>query len=219
MSMIFPGMDPYLENPQLWPGVHSRLVVYLADLLQANLPSRYTIAVEERVYVEGSDRVIIPDVWVKPTRLPQRSVIRLAQIKVGDQVNFAKLNEAMQQVTKSGLIHNIEFEYESLPDKETDVILHMKCVDVKPVAKASIQIPKVDEEEVWTWLTGVDPLFTRDMPPTEAAIKLYAFWIGKYMESHGDPEFKKKFGVTADASSSSGGTSTDRLVFKVAKRR
>jgi len=48
----------------------------------------------------------------------------------------------MQKVTQSGLINNIEFEYESLPDKETDVILHMKCEDVKPVAKAPIQISK-----------------------------------------------------------------------------
>jgi hypothetical protein len=31
--MIFPGMDPYLAAPDLWPGVHSRLVVYLADQL------------------------------------------------------------------------------------------------------------------------------------------------------------------------------------------
>ena len=29
MTMIFPGMDPYLEDPQIWPGVHSALVVYL----------------------------------------------------------------------------------------------------------------------------------------------------------------------------------------------
>ena len=163
--------------------------------------------------------VSIQKIVVEGTRLADRSVIRLAQIKVGDQVNFAKLNDAMQKVTKSGLISHIEFEYESLPDKKTDVILHLKCMDEKPVAKASIQIPKVNEGDVWTWLAAVDPLFTRDMPPTEAAIKLYSFWIGKYMEDHGDPNFKKNFGVVTDASDSSGGNSTDRLVFKVTKRR
>ena len=25
MKMPFPGMDPYLEHPALWPGVHTRL--------------------------------------------------------------------------------------------------------------------------------------------------------------------------------------------------
>lgn len=71
MAKIFPGMDPYLEHPDLWPGVHSRLVVYIADQLQPMLGSRYLAAVEERVYLEGADRDIIPDVWLK--RQPQSS--------------------------------------------------------------------------------------------------------------------------------------------------
>lgn len=63
--MIFPGMDPYLEHPDLWPGVHNRLVVYLADQLQPRLGPRYIATIEERVYVEGHDREIIPDVLLK----------------------------------------------------------------------------------------------------------------------------------------------------------
>jgi hypothetical protein len=66
--MIFPGMDPYLEDPQTWPGVHSRLVVYLADQLQPLLRPRYIAAIEERVFVEGPDREIIPDVWLRRGR-------------------------------------------------------------------------------------------------------------------------------------------------------
>jgi hypothetical protein len=27
MLMVFPGMDPYLEDPILWTGVHASLVV------------------------------------------------------------------------------------------------------------------------------------------------------------------------------------------------
>ncbi len=69
MAMIFPGMDPYLEDPQIWPGVHSALVVYLRDELQPLLRPRYVAAVEERVYIEGPDRQIIPDVSIhRPTR-------------------------------------------------------------------------------------------------------------------------------------------------------
>lgn len=74
MAMIFPGMDPYLEYPRIWPGVHSRLIVYLADRLQPALGDRYIAAVEERVYVEGpgpeveAGREIIPDVWLRARR-------------------------------------------------------------------------------------------------------------------------------------------------------
>jgi len=65
--MIFPGMDPYLENPAIWPGIHNRMVVYMADELQPMLRPRYIAAVEERVYLEGPQREIIPDVWVRET--------------------------------------------------------------------------------------------------------------------------------------------------------
>ena len=68
MSMVFPGMDPYLEDPQIWPGVHGRLIVYIADALQPLLRPRYITGVEERVFVEGPDREIIPDLWLRQSR-------------------------------------------------------------------------------------------------------------------------------------------------------
>ena len=34
MPLIFPGMDPYLENPAIFPGIHSRMIVYLADQIE-----------------------------------------------------------------------------------------------------------------------------------------------------------------------------------------
>jgi hypothetical protein len=68
MTMIFPGMDPYLEESQLWRSVHSRLIVYIADQLQPQLSPRYVATVEERVFVEGPDRGVMPDVWVARAR-------------------------------------------------------------------------------------------------------------------------------------------------------
>jgi hypothetical protein len=65
--MIFPGMDPYLEDSLLWTGVHSSLNVYIRDFLQPRLGPRYVAAVEERVYVEGPDREVRPDVSVRRT--------------------------------------------------------------------------------------------------------------------------------------------------------
>ena len=65
MAMIFPGMDPYLEAKLIWPGFHSRFVVYIADALQAALPPRYIAAVEDRVFLEEPPRALIPDVWVR----------------------------------------------------------------------------------------------------------------------------------------------------------
>ncbi len=77
--MIFPGMDPYLEDPALWTGVHASLVVYIRNYLQPLLRPRYVAAVEERVFLELPGQQRIPDVWVKRKKAPRagRSVALL----------------------------------------------------------------------------------------------------------------------------------------------
>jgi hypothetical protein len=58
-------MDPYLENPDFWPGVHNHLVVSLAEQLQPLVRPRYIAAIEARVYVEMPPRQSVPDVLVR----------------------------------------------------------------------------------------------------------------------------------------------------------
>lgn len=50
MPTPFPGMDPYLEHPALWPDVHNSLIIALSDVLAPQLRPRYYVAVEERIY-------------------------------------------------------------------------------------------------------------------------------------------------------------------------
>ena len=64
MPSPFPGMDPYLEDPVVWPGFHSRMIDSICDILNEELPARYAADINERVYVETRDRVIMPDVTV-----------------------------------------------------------------------------------------------------------------------------------------------------------
>lgn len=74
MAMRFPGMDPYLENSAIFPGIHGPMITYLRDQLSPGLRPRYVASVGERVYVEtpaSSDgRAIIPDVWVRHIQSP-----------------------------------------------------------------------------------------------------------------------------------------------------
>jgi hypothetical protein len=44
-------MDPYLEDPGLWPDVHSRLINVSSEMLLAQLRPRYFVQIEERVYL------------------------------------------------------------------------------------------------------------------------------------------------------------------------
>ncbi|MGD1944260.1 MAG: DUF4058 family protein [Leptolyngbyaceae cyanobacterium] len=67
MPSPFPGMDPYLEAPTLWPEVHSRLIVGIADALGPALLPDYYVAIEQRTYLNtptDSLLVGIPDVSV-----------------------------------------------------------------------------------------------------------------------------------------------------------
>ncbi len=70
MPSPFPGMDPYLEHPALWPGVHQRLITYIADTLNAALPPRYMADIGERLYVVQPGRGIYPDVVVLEPPVP-----------------------------------------------------------------------------------------------------------------------------------------------------
>jgi len=47
MQPAFPGMNPYLEDPDLWTEVHAWLIVLLARLLNPLLPPKYRAAIEK----------------------------------------------------------------------------------------------------------------------------------------------------------------------------
>ena len=49
----FPGMNPYLENPAIWPDFHFSLVAGLANALGSRLPHNYRIDLQQRVEVEA----------------------------------------------------------------------------------------------------------------------------------------------------------------------
>ena len=71
MASPFPGMDPYLEHPEIWPGVHLLLIAALAESLAPQLRPNYLVSVEVRMYEttgEQSLLVGIPDVVVQKSR-------------------------------------------------------------------------------------------------------------------------------------------------------
>jgi len=68
MPSPFPGMDPYLEDPGLWPDVHTRIMTRVSDVLTEVLRPKYYVRIEERVYIseEGDPgrKVLIPDIEI-----------------------------------------------------------------------------------------------------------------------------------------------------------
>lgn len=65
-SNPFPGMNPYLESPRLWPEVHNKIIAALHRYLRRRLPFRYSVIMEERLGLGISIGVNPPD--EPPTR-------------------------------------------------------------------------------------------------------------------------------------------------------
>ena len=68
MPSPFSGMDPYLEEPGLWPDVHHQLISTAREFLSARLRPRYYVRVEERVFISDENdpgrSVIIPELRI-----------------------------------------------------------------------------------------------------------------------------------------------------------
>ena len=60
MPIPFPGMNPYLEHPDLWPTVHQRFISALAEILKRQLPPTYQVHLCDRRYqVSGEDSLVV----------------------------------------------------------------------------------------------------------------------------------------------------------------
>jgi hypothetical protein len=74
MANPFPGMNPYLEHPDLWHQVHNRLIVGLADAIAGQVAPDYFVSIEQRIYQSFADPqslVGIADVGIQRDRDPQ----------------------------------------------------------------------------------------------------------------------------------------------------
>lgn len=82
----FPGINPYLEDPQLWPGVHHTFVSLLRAELNLSLPANYVADIGERVYVEKADtaRAIYPDVTISRPLEPSVSTSTAGGVALAD---------------------------------------------------------------------------------------------------------------------------------------
>jgi hypothetical protein len=61
MPSPFPGMDPWLETPGVFPGVHSLLIAQILEALNPRLPPPYLATIDKLVWVDPELRTE-PDV-------------------------------------------------------------------------------------------------------------------------------------------------------------
>ena len=142
MSSPFPGMDPYLEEPGLWPDVHHGIISEMQAILNCAVRPKYHVRVEERVYVSDEDE--IHEARLEVVDREQRRVVTVIEIlsptnKVADSRGRASYLEKRQEVMTSAS-HLVEIDLlragvplhtrETLP--RTDYCVHASRTDLRP---------------------------------------------------------------------------------------
>lgn len=87
----FPGMDPYLESPDLWPDVHSSLMVIFREQLGDLLAPKYI--------AELDTQIVIDRFWDEPT-LVNRVV---PDVAITQQREYETGNQSAVQVARAPL--------------------------------------------------------------------------------------------------------------------
>jgi hypothetical protein len=109
MPSPFPGMDPYLESPDIWPDFHDRLAAQISRDLNRTLPRPYYARLEMRpeIGIAGGDerRRIVPDVAVLR---PQRPAVesRAPGVAVLDQPRTTVSPSVSMRVSDEPLRHH-----------------------------------------------------------------------------------------------------------------
>ena len=57
MLSPFPGMDPFLEHPHFFPGLHTAMHFCIREALQPRLPAPYFAEISERAWIESQPLV------------------------------------------------------------------------------------------------------------------------------------------------------------------
>lgn len=105
MPSPFPGMDPYIERPEIWPDFHDRFITFMCAELQPLLRPRYIALTQDRLYVVESKRPVRPDVSVVPSSLRRkRGATMTATLELDAPAIFPIAREEIRQP----LIHIIE---------------------------------------------------------------------------------------------------------------
>jgi hypothetical protein len=143
MSSPFPGMDPYLEAPHIWPDLHDALAAEIRNDLNQTLPTPYYARLEMR-----PELGIIEDRAVRQRIVPDITVVRHPRpAHEPDAGGLAVLTQSRREVSKF-------IEYEVV----TDAIRH-HFVEIRDSAQA---------HKLITLLEIVSPSNKRAGPDREA---------------------------------------------------
>lgn len=123
MEAPFPGMDPYLELPSLWPDVHHRIITAICDQLQTRIVPRYIAQITpytalEQIGIAATRRTLMPDVGRYERDAPGQSNVAVAVDAPRPDPDVAlNLTAVVQQVYRNAR-YDLQVDYRDAPPPE-----------------------------------------------------------------------------------------------------
>lgn len=150
MVSPFPGMNPYLENSDLWPEVHSCLIVAISDAISPQVLLKYRVAIEKRVYQLNKESLSVVSAPNKPINIINVNIpiaeevmegyLEVREVGTGEVITVIELLSPKNKLSKEGRI-----AYENKRQKILGSATHLVEIDLlrsgKPMPISGKEIP------------------------------------------------------------------------------
>jgi Protein of unknown function (DUF4058) len=137
MPNPFPGMNPYLEHPDVWPQVHHLLISSLLETLVPQLLPKYIVTIDKRIYQASESEedllVGLPDITVQRSETQTESTTSTVAVATPIEVRVPMLVEF-----REGYL-----EVREIKNKEVVTVIEV----LSPANKRSGQGRKMYEEK------------------------------------------------------------------------
>lgn len=172
MPSPFPGMDPWLEDPIVWPNLHHLLISATNSLLKPQLrPLGYLVTIGERVLVTEPSRSLYPDVFIverpKSSTSAGTTAVLEADTPVRVRLPAAEPREAYLEILdarNNQLVSSIEFlspankspgpNRDSYLKKQREVLAspaNLVEVDLLRSGRHTLAVPPHLLDPAWNW--------------------------------------------------------------------
>lgn len=132
------------------------------------------------LFAQGS-KFPLGSVAVNGSALSSETVTELAGLHLGQPISQADMESACKKLADTGLFASVGYRY--APGPKQSYALTLNLVDQPAQTPAVIDVPHVDEDEVWTWLATRFPAYSHRVPDVDSAQRTLAAIIEAHIAS------------------------------------
>ena len=128
--------------------------------------------------IAQSTQVPLESVAIEGTAIKQPIILEMASLSIGTPIDKAGIETAAAKLEHSGLFQSINYGFR--PGPKNGYAVTFTLADQTALTPSSIDIPGVDDSEVWGWIGSRYPTLNRKAPGNDAAQE----YIAQQIEEH-----------------------------------